>query len=561
MTIIRTLISLILSLAVMTGGNFTLFTPPSQEPPQRTEARFEEVEYRRPDLNALNAAADSVAALVASGANPAEAWESLNAFFRLYDSFYSMSNIARIRSFSDVGDSFYDGEYAWCLEQSAEAERLLERVYLACGGCEKAESFEKEYFGEGFLARYGKDAAERYSDAAVELRRKEAGFVNSYYELIAAPTLRFGGEDLPLDDCLRVAGEERQYEVLLEYYRQYNSRIAYLYTALVRVRTELAHEMGYESVWEMYAEQYGRDLDRAEANAYLDGIAEKIAPLYRNRLLSEAAEIPSVEEETLFTLLKTAANSIGGRTREAYDYLRSHSMGDFAARPEKAAESFTVYLSDLNTPFAFVSAVGDATDIFTVFHEFGHFTQMFADYNAERSLDLSECFSQGMELLALTKCGAVLDDESFRALRTLKYEDLLSVYAQQGLFARFEDAVYSLDPDTLSASTLNSLSLACAKEFGMSEFLDEEYCSYLWMDATHFILYPYYVLSYCVSSDAALQMFALESEREGAGIAAFEALLDTEEAAFLPALEKAGLQSPFAEGRAAALAEELKRFA
>lgn len=559
MTIIKTLISLILSLAIMTGGNFTTYTPPAWEPPERTGLRFEEVEYRRPDPEALRDAADTVTELVASGANAAEAAASLDDFFRLYDSFYSMSNIARIRSFADVGDAYYASEYARCLEFSAEAEMQLERVYLACGKSEQAKSFEKEYFGDGFLDRYGRDAPERYNAAVLELSRREAELVNAYYELTASPTLLLNGGEFPLTDCLAAVREEEQYDILLEYYRQYNQRIAELYISLVKVRTELAREMGYGSVWELYAEQYGRDFDRAAVNAYLDGIAKTVAPLYRNRVLSEAAEIPAVEEETLFTLLETAARSMGGKTQEAFNYLQDHAMGDFAARPEKAAESFTVYLTDLNTPFAFVSAVGNATDIFTVFHEFGHFTQMYADYNAERSLDLSECFSQGMELLALANCAAALDEESFRTLRELKVEDLFSVYLRQGLFARFEDAVYSLDPDTLTPAALNSLSLACAGEFGMTDYFSEEYCSYFWMDVTHFILYPYYVLSYCVSADAALQMYALEREREGAGTAALEALIESEEHSFLPALKKAGLQDPFS--RISALADELRRFA
>ena len=65
----------------------------------------------------------------------------------------------------------------------------------------------------------------------------------------------------------------------------------------------------------------------------------------------------------------------------------------------------------------------------------------------------------------------------------------------------------------------------------------------------HYYTNPLYIMSYVVSNDAAMELYQLEQETFGAGLACFEENLTTEEYYFLSFLESAGLESPFAEGR------------
>ena len=58
-----------------------------------------------------------------------------------------------------------------------------------------------------------------------------------------------------------------------------------------------------------------------------------------------------------------------------------------------------------------------------------------------------------------------------------------------------------------------------------------------------------YIISYVVSNDAALQLYQMELEEKGSGLACLEANLDTQEYYFLSFLRSADLESPFARGR------------
>ena len=65
----------------------------------------------------------------------------------------------------------------------------------------------------------------------------------------------------------------------------------------------------------------------------------------------------------------------------------------------------------------------------------------------------------------------------------------------------------------------------------------------------HFYTNPLYIDSYVVSNDAAMQIYQLELEEAGAGLAKYEKYLDTQEVWFLSFLDTAGLESPFEPGR------------
>ena len=74
----------------------------------------------------------------------------------------------------------------------------------------------------------------------------------------------------------------------------------------------------------------------------------------------------------------------------------------------------------------------------------------------------------------------------------------------------------------------------------------------------HFYTDPMYIVSYVVSNDAALQLYQMEQEEAGAGLAKYQKELDTEQTNFLAFLQDAGLESPFAPGRVAEVRKTLE---
>ena len=76
-----------------------------------------------------------------------------------------------------------------------------------------------------------------------------------------------------------------------------------------------------------------------------------------------------------------------------------------------------------------------------------------------------------------------------------------------------------------------------------------------WIDIQHFFVAPFYVISYCVSNDAALQIYQAEL-RNGTGLETYRTLMSHSSGnTILALLEEAGLDSPFKSGRMAELAD------
>lgn len=123
--------------------------------------------------------------------------------------------------------------------------------------------------------------------------------------------------------------------------------------------------------------------------------------------------------------------------------------------------------------------------------------------------------------------------------------DSLSTMVEQAAFATFEQRMYELPAEALSVEGLQKLYGEVAELYG---FDVAEYADWEFVEIGHFYTNPMYIISYVVSNDAALQLYQLEHDAQGAGLACFEQNLDTQALYFVDFLESAGLRSPFEEG-------------
>ena len=228
--------------------------------------------------------------------------------------------------------------------------------------------------------------------------------------------------------------------------------------------------------------------------------------------------------------------------------MRRYELCDISKSPRKLEASFQTYLYDYEAPFVFLNSRGDGKDLITFAHEFGHFTDAYHNYGAEEDLETAETFSQSMEFLALTYTDRLSQQQKEKLL---KYElsDVLNTFVNQGCFADFEARVYALPVEEITLDNINGIFLQCCKDYGFYVPGFDFYYAKYWIDVLHFFEVPYYIISYCVSAETALQVYRLETETPHAGVDAYFRLLDRDyEAGVQKVMEDAGLESPFREG-------------
>lgn len=510
---------------------------------------FDEMEYLRPDMSAISADFDAVNDALDGGDIDAVS-DALDACYLDYYNFDTMYTIADIRSCQDVYDSYYADEVSWCGESFAAVQQKMDDMFYACAASDLAQELEENYFWEGFTDDYSDRSQSYYNDAAVELMQRESALV-SEYRALAAESAASLGETSGVGSYMQT----------IQNYEKYNEDFARIYIELVRVRQELAAQFGMDYEQMQYSFYFERDYTPEQAAQYVADIRSHMVPVYEE--VMEASPYDDIyydylDEDELLGVLGSVAELMGGDVKAAFDFMTKYELCDVSLNSSKAAMSFQTYLSNYEAPFLFLDPYGDTEDILTLSHEFGHYVDAFVNYNASETIDMSECYSQAMEYLALGYYDEVLGEDEADNLRRMKLLDTLDLYVQQTSFAEFESTVYSMDPDQLSAEVLNDLSLQLARDYGYCDESRAKYYAMSWSDISHFFEYPFYVITYPVSNDIAMQIYELSQDGGTAGLDKYNELLSREYTGFLDNIEEAGFTSPFESGRVQRVADDMR---
>lgn len=512
---------------------------------------FSEMEYVRPDVATLYADFD---ALTEQAKTSSDAAGLLSTFYGLYDryvSFHSMSSLANILYSLDTTVSYYQDEYNYCDDESSNLEEKLEALYKAFAASPSRNELETQYFGEGFFEKY--DDYEIYTNPEyLRLSHEESALLTEYRDITADKQVTYNGETKPLDEWLQTKDYDVYMGALQAYYDEYNASLGDIYVRLVKVRQQLAAALDYDSYAEYaYDVTYSRDYTPEDGTAFLEGIRNYLLPVMNNvhgNYSYYVQDSGSSMEKFMQEMLSSAAEKIGGSVWDAYQFMRRYELCDISKSPRKLEASFQTYLYDYEAPFVFLNSRGDGKDLITFAHEFGHFTDAYHNYGAEEDLETAETFSQSMEFLALTYTDSLSQQQKEKLL---KYElsDVLNTFVNQGCFADFEARVYALPVEEITLDNINGIFLQCCKDYGFYVPGFDFYYAKYWIDVLHFFEVPYYIISYCVSAETALQVYRLETETPHAGVDAYFRLLDRDyEAGVQKIMEDAGLESPFREG-------------
>lgn len=481
---------------------------------------FSQMQYSRPDMGDLRAAAQKVDEQAGKQTSAQTLMDSVYEFYGVYYDFYTDYALADICYCKDMTDIYWEEEYQYCHAAATEADALLDQMLYTLARCPLRKELEsEEYFGAGFFDSYQGESL--WTESFTKLMEQEAVLQNRYYELSnEAQAAAYYSE---------------------EYFTVYGTQMAQLFAQLVALRQEIARTAGYDDYLSFaYDFYYGRDYSPAQAQQLLEGIKEELVPLYLQTAESGVWELggkTSYEKDT-FRYVKDSAKAMGGKVWEAFSLMEKAKLYDISYGRNKYDASFEVYLTAYMEPYIFVNPELTVYDQLTFSHEFGHFCNDYASGGSMAGIDVAEIFSQGMEYLSLCY-GTDTED-----LQRLKMADSLGTYVEQAAYASFEQQVYMLPEDALTVENIHAIYEKTGKEYGFDTW---NWDSRSYVCVTHYFTNPLYIVSYVVSNDAALQLYQMEQETAGKGLALYEKNLATQETGFLNFLEVAGLQDPFSQ--------------
>lgn len=496
------------------------------------DVKFSEMEYTRPDMEQLRGAMEECCRLAAESDDVHEIMDSVWVYYDLYDQFFTQMNIADIYYCRDMSDEYWQAEYNFCLEQSTAPDMWLEEIHFALAKSPQRPAIESdEYWGEGALDGY--DGENIWDEAFLELMDQESALIGAYYDL---------------------TGQAMETEYYSEdYFEQYGTQMAQLFVELIALRQQIADYVGYDSYQQFaYDYYFYRPYTPDQVLEYTEKIRNTLVPLYRRANENEALWAQTGEsysEEDTLGYLQKSADRLGGVIKECFDVMKQRELYDISFGENKYDTSFELFLPSYYVPFVFTNPTGTAYDMLVFAHEFGHFCNDYLCGGSFSGTDVSEFFSQGMEYLTLCY------GPEAEAVKTMKFADCLCVYVEQAAYASFEHQVYDLRGDDLTEENVQALYSRVCREFGFDSW---DWDARDYVTVSHFFSAPMYVISYVVSNDAALQLYQMEQENPGIGLACYAENLYSQEQDLLTFLETAGLQNPFQPDRLETVKELLE---
>ena len=531
----------------------------SDTPDSRGTVHYSFMVYERPDVDSMIAKIDNVIS-VCNNLSYDEIVVLLDEIYTDYWHFDTMYWLADTKSCTDVTDEFYYDECVYLNTQSPIINQKIDEMLYALAASPICDELENNYYGGDYLIHYVGESS--YNDDLVALYQREAELILEYQTLMGAPTIVIDGETVYVDEYLSENKDStaKYYKAQELYYNEYGERAGEIYIELIKTRHQIADLLGYDSYIDYAYEDYARDYTPDDVREYISTVCLGVVPLYLDMYYSGdlynyygQGHLTAEENQEA---LRSCCRQIGGKVWEIYQYMEKNGLFDIEVSNVKANMSFQTYFEDWQAPFILLDATGTLDDYLGFAHEFGHFVDVYVNYNTYITTDASESCSQAMEFLAVIYSSYLGQDGDI--VKETKMMDLITLYAEQGAYNAFEEAVYAIPVEELTTDRIRQTAHDIYMEYGLLVPGDDPMYDNMWIDIPHFFSNPFYIVSYIISNDAAFQIYEKELSDPGSGIETFIALCDRNwDLNYLENMEDIGLDASFSVDRANAILDTI----
>lgn len=503
------------------------------------------------------------------------------------------ASLSNCRFTLNTRDEFYQAEMDYYDEKNPEfselmteyAARMLDNPYRA----------ELETKLNARIFRSLEVQRKAFSPLVTEECKKENALVTEYSKFMSEMKFEYNGEVLPLS-VLRgyLSHADREVrraaaEAIGRGLQKNAAELDRIYDELVKLRTEIAHKLGYESFVELGYYRMGRiDYDREMVKRFRENVKADLVPVirrikdkvterlgfgqmmfYDNETYTDGdAPDPILDEAGIFRAAQRMYDDMSPVTGDFMRQMQAAEAFDVESRDGKWGGGYCTEFADYKQPFILANFNGTSADLDVITHEFGHALAahfVFEEGDEELGvggMETAECHSMSMEFFAEKYmdafCGTRAD--SYRLKHML---DSLSFIPYGVIVDEFQEQVYA-HPEYTPEDRKR-----------LYRELEEKYRPYLsfrgipyleegtrWQYQMHIYESPFYYIDYCLAQTVAFGFFvrSLEDYR-GAFDRYLTFVRQGGQKAFPALVEEAGIASPFKDGALATLAEKIEKVA
>ncbi|KRL09967.1 MAG: M3 family oligoendopeptidase [Schleiferilactobacillus perolens] len=391
---------------------------------------FKEAPYVRPDFASIKKQLATYTTALQGADDPDTALAAATSANQLINDYSSQAMLAQIRHSIDTNDHFYDEEDTYWNDNAPLYENE-ERKYKAAVVASPYQEVLGQIYPEPDIMGMKNDL-KMANEAIIPLQQKDNALISEYSKLIASAQIDFAGKVLTLaqlgpymqdpDRHTRKAATEAYWG----FYTAHEADFDRIYDDMVKVRTEIAHTLGYKDYSELsyvYMNRFG--YDEKMVAQYRQTVLEKVVPLTQKQYAKQAKRLglnklayydlpvafksgnakPQGTPDQLVDTAQHMYNELSPETGELFALMVQNHLFDLLAKKGKQGGGYCEYIPSLKAPFIFANFNGTSGDVDVLTHEFGHAFQTYSarwikdGLSTFPTFEAAEIFSMSMEFI------------------------------------------------------------------------------------------------------------------------------------------------------------------
>ncbi len=551
---------------------------------------FENYQYSRLDIQAFATEFNAVLETFKNAQTIETQDAALEKVVALRTEFETMATLCSIRHTIDTKDAFYEGENDHFDQISPNYQELINGFYKALLDAKFRAALEKKWGKQLFTI--AELALKTFEPTILNDLQEENKLTSEYTKLNASSRIEFRGQTynatgmVPFEQSPDRETRREAAEAKWNWYAKNGEAYDRIFDDLTRVRTRIAHTLGYKNFVELAYIRMGRsDYNAADVARYRQQILEFIVPIttslrkrqqkrlgvdtlyYYDEVFEFASGNPTPKgsPDWIVANAETMYQELAPETDEFFKYMKEHNLMDLLNRDTKAPGGYCTVISKYKSPYIFSNFNGTTHDIEVLTHEAGHAFQVFQSRNFGvpeyhfPTYEACEIHSMSMEFLTWPWMKLFFEEDTEKFMFSHLTGALL--FLPYGVAVdEFQHWIYE-NPTATPAERRQKWSEMEKKYLPHRNYEGNEHLQSggWWHKQSHIYQNPFYYIDYTLAQICAFQFWKRSREnREQAWTDYLRLCKAGGSLSFLELVKLAGLRSPFEEGCLESVVGEIK---
>ena len=553
---------------------------------------FNDYKYERIDIDAVKKQFEELIGSFSKADSAEKQCEIMDKVINLRNHIDTMITLVSIRHSINTADDFYDKENDYCDEISPLLYGFTTDFYEALVTSKFRKELEDKY-GK-FLFDQAECSLKTFNEEVIPQLQEENKLSSKYDKLIASAKIPFDGEERTLSQMAPYTqSKDRNVrkdaaKKVAEFFSAHKNDFDDIYDKLVKVRTEIAHKLGFKNYVELaYARLRRLDYNAQDVSGYRKQVLENIVPLHSELRERQAKRLgidklkfydepikfnsgnadPHGDPEWILNHGKTMYRELSKETDEFFTFMTENNLLDLLSKKGKNSGGYCTYIPDYKSPFIFANFNGTAHDVDVLTHEAGHAFQVYESRGYEvpeylwPSYEACEIHSMSMEFLTWPWMGLYFENDEDK-YKFIHLSEALLFIPYGVTVDEFQHWVYE-NPEATPEERRNKWletekKYLPTRDYGEIDDLKE---GIFWFRQGHIFGTPFYYIDYTLAQVCAFQFWIKSREnREKAWEEYLNLCRLGGSKPFFELMKAANLKNPFDEGTIASVIPKIREF-